>query len=136
MRLLGRSSSEGPLLPLLRDEIRRVGAGDPPRTAVIRQIETHAVVGLATWGHDPLWPETVLTDVYCHPAFWKQAPELLARIHPIPVRRCIAYCDAGVQDKESALAEAGYSRVSTLPAWVARDRAQSGWKDVGVWQKQ
>ncbi|MCZ6633582.1 MAG: hypothetical protein O7G87_09270 [bacterium] len=136
MHLFGCSSSEGPLIPLLRDELERVEQDQGVRTAVLKQQETEAVVGIATYDRDAVWPGTCLVDVYCHPNFWGQAGNLLSRIDLPEMHRYVVYCDAGFEAKEQVLTEAGYQRVATLEEWVPADRAVSRFVDVGVWEKR
>jgi hypothetical protein len=136
MRLFGRSSSEGPLIPLLRDELERIAGDKPVRTAVLKQQETEAVVGLATYSWDAVWPGTCVVDVYCHPNFWGQAGDLLAHIDFPKMHRYVVYCDAGFEEKEQVLTKAGYQRVATLGEWAPADRAVSRFVDVGVWEKR
>jgi len=135
MGLIGRGSSESSLLPLLQDEIGRQEADQPVRTGALVQVETQAVVGLATSGRDPLWPRTHLVDVYCHPAFWDRAGALLDAIQLPAAGRLVAYCDVGMMAKEDVLRDAGFRLAATLPRWVAKDRRQAASVDVGVWQK-
>ena len=136
MRLFGRSSSEGPLVSLLRDELERITEDKPVRTAVLKQQGTEAVVGLATYDRDAVWPGTCMVDVYCHPNFWGQAGNLLARIDLPKMHRYVVYCDVGFEEKEQVLAEAGYQRIATLGEWVPVGRAVSRFVDVGVWEKR
>ena len=87
-RIFGRQSTEGPALSRLKTESENRDAGKPAVTsAVLEHRESSAVVGLSAWGPDPLWPQTVLVDVYCHPTFWEKAPELLEALDKLAIRQ-------------------------------------------------
>jgi GNAT superfamily N-acetyltransferase len=131
--LFGRALTEGPLLKAL--DIER-GRGDkPPRTYALKKPENNAVVGLASWGRHPLWPKTCLVDVYCHPAYWSRAAELLEQLSLPEANHIVAYCDAGFEAKLEVLRCAGFKPLATLPQWIARDAVQSGFLDVQIFAK-
>jgi len=132
--IVGRRSSEGPLLSLLREEDSRRQAGGSPRTYVLRAKANGAVFGLASAIEAPAWPDTRLVDLYCHPDGWPRAGELLARLpdeHP----RSLAYADADFRPKRQALEAAGFKAAATLPRWVATDAAKTGSADMIVYIK-
>ena len=114
--VVGRRLSEGPLLPFIR-ETREPGT-PPARGAVALVATTGAVLGVAAWDLDPLWPETVRLDVYCLPEHWARAPELLAALRPRAGCRVLAYADAGFAPKQRALRAAGLHRVGVMRAWL------------------
>ena len=136
MRLFGLGSSEGPLIPLLKDELERLEEGKAIRTSVAHVKETSSVVGVATIDRDPVWPGTCVVDVFCHPEFWTHAGALLDQITWPDAHRYVAYCDVGWQEKETALGEAGFEREATLKHWVSVDRAATDFVDVNLWVKR
>ena len=136
MHQFGRGSTEGPMLPLLRDELEREMENRPVRTAVLVQPESGGMVGLATWGRDSLWPGTCLVDVYCHPGFWGRAGDLLGAIAlPAESDRYVAYCDTTFAAKETVLEGAGFRKTAVHESRVAADREKTRFVDVGVWEK-
>ncbi len=88
------------------------------------------------WSDHPLWPDTCLVDLYCHPAFWDEGAALLQALEIPESHTCLAYCDAGLQPKAAALNEAGFRCSATLKQRVAANRAQTGWVDVEVWENK
>jgi GNAT superfamily N-acetyltransferase len=135
-KLFGRGSTEGPFIPLLRNELERKAENLPPRTAMLIQQKTEAVVGYATTDRDPIWPNTCIVDVFCLPNFWSQAPALLNVIHWPNADRYIAYCDVGWKEKEEALQNAGFQICATLPKWLAKGHTSNEQIDVNMWLKQ
>ncbi len=135
MRLFGRSSTEGPLMGLLREELDRVKEGNGTRTAILRLKDRPTVVGLAHWGMDAFWPHTCVVDVFCHPDFWQNGATLLASLDLPGADRYVAYCDMGWAKKENALQAAGFERAARLDRWITKDRTKTGFVDVGVWVK-
>jgi GNAT superfamily N-acetyltransferase len=135
-RILGRQSTEGPALRRLKDESENREAGKSAvTTAVLEHRETSAVVGLSAFSFDPIWPGTVLVDVYCHPDFWKKAPELIEALELPPAERRLAYADASCPVKEESLSAAGYRQIAHLPDHVATSRSRASLVDVTIWQK-
>ena len=106
------------------------------QTAVLKQQETEAVLGVATWGLDAVWPGQCLVDIYCHPEYWSWGDDLLAAIVLPKMHRYVAYCDVGFAAKEAVLEGAGFERVATLAGWVPVDRAETAFADVGVWERK
>lgn len=127
LKLIGRGLTEGPLLPLLREADE---GATPPRGMVLQNRATKAVVGLAAWGWHPIWPETCLLDVYCHPNYWEQAGALLAALELPAARRYVAYGDAACPAKHHLLRAAGFEQTNTLSQWVSADAARSSFVDV------
>ncbi|RJP72924.1 MAG: N-acetyltransferase [Candidatus Zixiibacteriota bacterium] len=126
--LVGRISPEGPLLNLLRVELRRDEAL-PRRVRVLVRRDGGAVVGVAGWTEHPLWPDTLLVDLYCHPRFWSRAGELLSRLALSDGPRRVTYSDS--PDKDAALQAAGFVPAATLPHWIPQPAAPS--TDVKIW---
>ena len=135
MRLTGKASTEGPMIPLERDEIEKQEKGEGPRSVVLSLPETGAVAGLATCGPHPLWSGACTLDIYCHPDHWRQGFELLSTIEIPPAERLLAYCDSGFQEKEEVLSEAGFKPIATYKNRVAADRARTRFVDVREWEK-
>ena len=130
--LIGRASSEAALLRILRE-----GTSRRPRSGarVLEQTESTAVVGMAAWGHDLVWPNTCLIDVYCHPAYWDQAGPLLSSLVLPEADRYLAYVDAAFVPKYDALTEAGFRESATLAGRVAGDSLKTHLLDVVVLEK-
>ena len=130
--LIGRTSTEVALLNILRDGTRR-----SPRSGarVLEQTESTAVVGMAAWGPDHVWPDTCLVDVYCHPDYWDHAGALLSSLVLPDADRYLAYVDAGFVPKYDALTEAGFQETVTLAKRVAADRLKTRVLDVVVLEK-
>lgn len=135
MRIFGRQSTEGPLLPFIRDASTRRTDGKSARVMVLRQRETTAVAGLTMWSFDSLWPRSCVVDVYCHPRFWDRSHDLLGLLAVPETERYLAYCDAGFEPKAAALSQAGFRPSVTYGRRVARDRARTAYVDVTVWEK-
>ncbi|MEE2658902.1 MAG: GNAT family N-acetyltransferase [Candidatus Latescibacterota bacterium] len=133
--LLGRASTEGPLLDVLQWERESRESGEAPRSLVLEHDETSAVVGYAMWSRDPLWPGTCIIDIYCHPGFWDQGRYLLEELTLPETDRVLAYCDCGHEPREGVLAAAGFRPACPLAQRVAADAARTGWVDVQEWEK-
>ena len=136
MHLIGRESTEGPLVRRLQAEIERKKDGKGPRTAVLTGNTTGAVFGLATCDRHPIWRGSGLVDLYCHPRAWDRGAELMGALELDPAERTIAYCDAGLGEKEAILDAAGYRPVATFEKRVAVDEARSCLVDVREWEKR
>jgi len=124
--LVGRLSSEGAFLPVLRRQAERRAAGAPDCAVVLRS-DRGAVLGFATRLPDPLWPDRDLLDLYCHPPAWNRAGELLAALAPNPGRAAAAYVDDPA--KASALAAAGWRRTARLPDWLEAGGSVEVWEE-------
>ena len=129
--LWGRTSTEGPLLEVLQREGQRHEAGKAPQVQVLWA--NRAVVGLAAWEWDRLWPDCGLVDVYCHPKYWQYGPQLLEALALPPARAWAAYCDEGGPAKKEVLRQAGFSPVGPCPQPVGVDHAQTQWAQVEAW---
>lgn len=130
--IFGRASSEGGLLPLLIEGAQRQQQDEPPATVVLENSVTRAVVGLATYQWDPIWPATCLLDLYCHPAYWDHGTMLLDRLSLPTPQRVVAYVDSEHVDKQAVLRQVGFQPVTTLPQWLAADTVNSRQVDVIV----
>lgn len=135
VRVFGRSSAEGPLLPLVRAEQVRREKGEPARVRVLENAATGAVAGLAAWDAHSLWPDLVSVDVYCHPAHWQAAPDLLGSLELPAGAHCIAYVDGGCPAKMDVLVAAGFRPTVDLGRRVAADRAKTDYVDILALEK-
>jgi Acetyltransferase (GNAT) domain len=134
-QLFGRESTEGPMLPLLLETEARQRQGEPPATFVLEHPATQAVVGLASWQWDALWPGVCLVDLYCHPHYWDYGADLLDAL-PLPTDgRAIAHADAGSEEKLALLTNAGFREVTRLPQWLSISETQRQMVDVLVFQR-
>jgi len=130
--IFGRESTEGGLLPLLLEGEVRQQQGAPPATVVLQHRVTAAVLGLATYQRHPLWPDSWLLDLYCHPADWEQTPALLCALSLPTQERIIAYVDSDHTAKYTALTTAGFTLTATLPQWLAMDPTNKQRVDVAI----
>ena len=130
LQLIGRSLTEGKLLPALLDAEARQQEQQPPAVLALVNATTTAVVGLAAWSWDPLWPDTCWVDCYCHPNAGGQAAELLDALQLPSADRTLVYVDAGNTVKATLFAQAGFKPVATLPHWLATDTVKTKWVDV------
>jgi GNAT superfamily N-acetyltransferase len=133
LQLIGRQSSEGALLPALLEAEQRQAEQAPPTTIVLRNQATGAVMGLATWRWDAIWPETCLVDLYCHPQAWSHAAALLAALELPAAESYLAYADAGCPAKVQVLNAAGFRQTTQLPRRI-RATGTAG-VDVLVFEK-
>jgi hypothetical protein len=133
--LLGRSSTEGPLLPLIEGEEQGREKGEVSRARVLCQKATQAVVGLAIWDWDPLWPSTCVVEVYCHSGFWGEGGALLGAL-PLPeAERYVAYSDADCLEKGEVLRAAGFRQTAQHARRAALDQARTRLVDINVWER-
>ena len=117
--LIGRRSSEEPLLPLIHEERHQREVGGPGCARVLRDASGSAVLGLACQRGHALWPDTTVVDVYCHPRWWHRVAELLAELPAAaPGARLVAYADSKHAAKCAVLQQAGFVETSRLPRWV------------------
>ena len=128
--IFGRASSEGGLLPLLLEGEAQQGAGQPATTVVLQNQVNGAILGLATYHDHPLWPETSLLDLYCHPAYWTEAPALFAAVQLPLEQRTVTYVDSEDQAKQAVLAAQGFQPVATLPHWLTATASHNHQVDV------
>ncbi|MBI4560353.1 MAG: GNAT family N-acetyltransferase [Candidatus Hydrogenedentes bacterium] len=135
LRLIGRSSTEGRLLPVLREMRSPREPSALPRAMALQNTKTSAVMGLAAWDWDPLWPDTCVVDVYCHPSSWNCAAELLEGLALPKARRYIAYDDQACGAKIEVLRSNGFRPVATMGAWAPMNRAGTGIVDVTLYER-
>ena len=133
--LLGRSSTEGPMLNLLQQNEYRAEQEHAISVRVLVQNISQAVVGMALWSWDKQWPGTCLIDVYCHPHFWDQATDLLAALEIPEAERYVAYGDLSCKVKDQYLEAHGFQQTGTLAGRIALDKARLNFADVSVWEK-
>lgn len=124
--IVGRVSSEAGVLPILRNS---------GHALVLRQQATGAALGFAIRTPDPLWPETVVADVYCRPEEWHHGPALIEALELPSDRQCIAYVDETCRSKIDVLTKAGFRQVTTLENWVMDCAARTGRVNVGLWRR-
>ncbi len=135
LEVIGRIPPEQPLLPLLLDNLERAATDQPPRGYALVNPDNDAVLGLSAWAPDPLWPDTHLIDVYCHPSFWDRAGQLLDALDLPDGARQLAYAEADCRGKLDLLEAADFKHTVTLPIRVAADRARNNWTDVLVYER-
>lgn len=113
--ILGRATPEEGFLPLLRNR-----EADPNGTPnmMIYELSTGAVAGLAAWGFHPIWPSTLIVDLYCHEKYWPHGGEILHELELPPSRQLIAYSDPTVPAKNKILLDAGFSQMACYPNWL------------------
>jgi GNAT superfamily N-acetyltransferase len=133
--LFGQGSTEGSMLPLIRETLERREEGKPSRMMVLRHEESSAVTGVAMHSRDRLWPHTCVVDLYCHPQFWDHGRSLLHSLSLPEADRYIAYCDLDFSEKEEILSSAGFVKNSVHEQRVAVNRAKTEYVDVGVWER-
>jgi hypothetical protein len=135
LRLIGRQSTEGPFLPLLRDAEKRQAAGEKPRALVLVNTHTTAVVGLVAWDWHPLWKDICLVDVYCHPSYWDSAGGLLSSL-PLPdAERYVAYSDTNCSQKTALLLDHGFRQTATLKGRVPSTCAKTFFLEVALLER-
>jgi GNAT superfamily N-acetyltransferase len=130
-QLLGRMLTEGPLLAPICEHQH----GGAARARVLQKPDNGAVAGMAAWGNDPLWPDSTLVDVYCHPHFWQEAESLLANLEYPQDQRTLAYTDPSCPEKRRVLEAAGFRAVATLPQWLTCNTEKSKYVDVTLLEK-
>jgi GNAT superfamily N-acetyltransferase len=135
LRLIGRESTEGALLPLLCNEERRRRSGKEPRALVLRNLQSTGVAGLAVWDWHPLWPDTLLLDIYCHPNYWHKASDLLRSLALPQGQRIVAYSDVRCTPKHGVLSAFGFRKTATLHERVPGDWQRTTFLDVAVYEK-
>ena len=135
LKLIGRRSTEGAFLPILRDEIGRQAAGKEPHALVLRNEATTAVVGFAAWDWHPLWEDTCLIDVYCHPNYWDKAGNLLTSLSLPETDRYVAYGEVDCIHKTRVLLEQGFRQAAIFKRRVPNTKAKKSFLDVSLFEK-
>ncbi|MCE5277977.1 MAG: GNAT family N-acetyltransferase [Planctomycetaceae bacterium] len=133
LRLMGRELTEGVLLPLLQEEIDRCANHQPPAAVAMASVASGAMVGFAAWRWHPMWPGTVLVDVYCHSAFWDRGGDLLAALPLPPAQRYEACSDSPCPAKAAVLAKAGFVQTAVMPGLLPAARRSDKRVDVTIW---
>jgi hypothetical protein len=134
LKHVGRRTTEGSFLTLLKDEFASRAGGEKPRAYVL-ELSSGAVVGFAMWSWHPFWPDTCVLDVYCHGKYGDKAGALLEALELPNANRSIAYTDVYCGAKRAALQTAGFKQAATLRHRVAKDWARSSFVDVVVFEK-
>jgi GNAT superfamily N-acetyltransferase len=135
LKLIGRQTSEAALLPLIREEKRRQESGAPPQTLALQNRLTTAVVGMAVWDWHPIWPDTCLVDIYCHPNYWDKAGDLLAALSLPDLDSYLAYGDNGCKQKFNILLEAGFNQTVTFKKRIPSYLSNAGLIDVVLFER-
>jgi len=135
VRLLGRESSEGPLLHLLQEEEGRMERRETPQVKVLRHTDTQAVLGMAGWRDHPLWPNAALVDIFCHPAFWERGQELLDALVLPTDRFAVSYNDPSCPEKADVLSALGFKRSTLLKKRLRHKPSRADGVDVTVWER-
>ncbi len=118
LKLFGRKSSEGALLPWIQGRSLR---NEPDQVFTLVK-PNGAVVGLAAWTQDEFSPDTLCVDVFCQAAFWSQGEALLRQaLKSAPARKCIAYADSLCPPKAAVLTRLGFALVTAWPRRLAGD---------------
>jgi GNAT superfamily N-acetyltransferase len=135
LKVLGRALTEGPFLPVIRDERKRRADGLPPRAVAMQKDDNGAVVGFAMRDTHPSWPDAGQLDLWCHPDYWDRASELIAPLGLASAGRTIAYGDSDSPLKNRALKSLGFRAIGTLPRFVAADARKKRFADVIVYDR-
>ena len=119
-RMEGPTNFEGGFL----DFREQVSDGDDIMARVL-VTDDGARVGVATLAPHPLWRETRLLDVLCHPNFWADAGKLVDAL--APAGKVVTYCDSASADKRAALVAAGFTAEAAVSDRVRRT-LRPGWR--------
>jgi hypothetical protein len=132
LRIVGRVSPEGALLPMIREELWRQVQNEPLRAQVLECPGSGAVAGFTVW--DWLWPGTCLLDVYCHPSFWAHIS--VPRLFPYLPKadRYVAYADLLCESKIRVLEQNGFHVHTSVPNWLAVDSAKTKFADLLIFE--
>ncbi len=136
LRLMGRCTTEGLFLPLLRQTQWERELDDAASVRMLRNTATNAVVGVAVAAPHPIWPETCLVDIYCHPAYWSQAHDLYVALRPPHADRLMAYAETGFVEKAIFWREHGFQRTAILPNAIATSALKTAYRDVEIFEKR
>jgi hypothetical protein len=134
--LVGRTSTESSLLPVVRREIAARERGEDPRVLALVSKETTAVTGLAAVGPHPLWSALCVVDIYCHPGAWGKADELLGGLRLPEDRMCVAYVEPSCAERKRVLEGVGFRPAGLLRARVPADAAKTAFIDVEVMERR
>ncbi len=133
LKHVGRRTTEGSFLTLLRDEFTNRARGEKPRAYVL-ELVSGSVVGFAMWSWHPLWPDTCLVDIYCHAKHWNKAGELLDRLELPKADRYLALADC--ETKKRVLLESGFKEAAVPKNQVATTWAKASFTDVTLFEKK
>ncbi|MEI6809488.1 MAG: hypothetical protein WCN95_12270, partial [bacterium] len=130
LRMFWSDLVEGPLLPAIETEMKRLAQGQAPAAVVLKYGPTGAVLGMALRQRDQIWPATFTVDVFCHQDYWSRAGDLLDALHLPAGETHVAFGDASCPAKIDALKNAGFAQVAVLPKRIAADRGQIDMADI------
>jgi hypothetical protein len=133
LKHIGRRTTEGLFLTLLRDEFANRTRSEKPRAYVL-ELSSDAVVGFVMWSWHPLWPGTCLVDVYCHVKYWDKAQELLGGLELPRADRYLAYADC--KAKKKALLENSFEETAVLKNRATMTWAKTSFIDVSVFERK
>ena len=134
LHLMGRQSTQTPFLSLLYEEdIQPTGHS---KGMVLQNKATTAVVGFAAWDWHPLWADTCLVDIYCHPKYWGEAGNLLASLVLPEADRYIAYCEADHREKTEVLLGEGFKPTALYKRRVPSSNEKKSFLDVALFERQ
>jgi len=136
LKLIGRQSTESPLLPLFRAEKKRQAARVKPCAMVLRNQVTTAVVGFTAWDWHPLWEGTCLVDVYCHPNYWDEAGNLLRSLSLPDAEQYLAYNDIDCRQKAKVLLDEDFLQTAVNKRRVSRAKLKTSFLDIDVFEKE
>jgi hypothetical protein len=125
--------NETPFLPVLLELLRRREAGEA-NCAVAVVNPRGAVAGWTSLMPDPMWPDRGVLDVYCSPAGWTAAVEMIRDVLRARAGRVIAYSDTESVEKDRALRATGFRPVATLPGWLDATAVGPSRGLVSVWE--
>ena len=83
LSLMGRISTELPLIALIEAQEARAASGEPASAVALVRQDDGAVVGFGSWDWEKVIPNAAQLDVFCHPLWWSYAPALI-RALPLP----------------------------------------------------
>ena len=133
--LIGRQSTEASFLHLL-NRAERYAKKERPAPALVLQSASTAVLGCAMWNWDPIWPDTCLVDVYCHPACWRQAGDLLGSLALPEAESYVAYADLSCPEQGETLMKAGFNPVGLLEKRAPVAKASAERADVCLFERR
>jgi len=132
--LIGRELTEGPLLPPIRQNRLGGQSNLPPRAVALTKPNNGALVGLAAWTEDTVWPDTNIFDVFCHPNFQHRAGDLVAELELPQNGELIAYAATDEDSKSRVLGNLGFEPLATLPNWLPIAATESN-RDVAIFRR-
>lgn len=135
LKLIGRQSTQTPLLPFLLDSETPQTCGENPQIVVLQNTETSAVAGLAVWDWDPLWEDTCVVDVFCHPDYQDKALQLFSSLILPKANRYVAYCETNFEQKIQVLSKMGFTQTAILKNRVPINCMNTLFRDAAVFEK-